>query len=595
MAIPPALQRAFAAYQAGDIARAASEAAAALQASPDHSEVHYLTGVIKLRLGEGEQAEFHLRKASEANPADPERQVHLGRALLFLNRLADAQAVALSLTQRFPAYANAHRLLGEILHRADDTDGAITAYRRVLALTPGGMDVAVASRIGTLLNTQGDHAAARAMFEQAMAADQRDPMLAGIVAYAANAWSDLTPQQLFAMHTEIGRRIKAVSPFRAPPLTNTREPERPLRIAYMTPDARQHSASFFIEAILSHHDRRAFDVGLYSNAKRSADAATERLASRCDRYVTVTGMTEQQAAARIIEDRNDVLVDLAGHTAGAGVWLLRSRIAPVQVTYLGYPNTTAMPCADLRIVDSTTDPIGSDALATERLARLDPCFLCYTPPGDIPSPEADKEPRPFTFGSFNSLHKHSPATIALFAAVLKAVPGSRLVVKAKGLASSDAKTRFVREFEGHGVDAARLDLRSFVRDQHGHLAVYRTIDVALDTTPYNGTTTTCEALLMGVPVVTLLGDRHAARVSASLLRAVGGPFAELVAGSAEEFIRLAVTLADAQSPLSHSLVDRAANRIRFLESPLCDGPAFVRRLEGVYRSAWRRWCSSEGA
>lgn len=590
VAIPPSLQRAFTAFQAGDLVRAAAEASEALREAPDHADVHYLLGMIHFRAGALEQAEPWLRRAVNASPANGERAVNLGKLLFALRRFAEAEELARSFVRQNPGSLLAHRLLGDVLYKRGDDDGALAAFQQVIRLIPGGADATVVANIGSILNMRGEHTAARETLDRALAGNPHDPLVAGATAYAANAWSDLSPQELFARHQEVGRRIARVPQMTLPPLANTPEPGRRLRIAYMTPDARQHSASYFLEALFAYHDREGFDVGLYCNAKRTADEKTAGFASRSDRYVVLTGLTERQAAQKLVDDGTDVLVDLAGYTTGSGVWLLRSRVAPVQINYLGYPNTTAMPCADVRIVDAVTDPPGAEVVATERLVRIDPCFLCYTPPDNPPAPGRDAGEGPFTFGSFNALHKHSPATLDLLAAALKAVPGSRLMVKAKTLASEEAKRLFTAALVSRGIDASRLVLRSFVEEVGDHLALYRQIDVALDTTPYNGTTTTCEALLMGVPVVTLCGDRHAARVSTSLLSAVGGPHAQLIARSPEELEGLARSLADPQSSLAGSLSDRAVNRRRFLESPVCDGPRFVRALESVYRTEWQGWC-----
>jgi predicted O-linked N-acetylglucosamine transferase (SPINDLY family) len=222
----------------------------------------------------------------------------------------------------------------------------------------------------------------------------------------------------------------------------------------------------------------------------------------------------------------------------------------VQVSYLGYPNTTGLRAIDFRVVDSETDPAGAEALATERLVRLDPCFLCYRPPGDAPAPVRDRaaDRWPVTFGSFNSIKKLTPTTAGLWASVLKATPGSGLLIKSPGLSSVRAKKHVEGLLAAAGIEAGRVEMLDRVESRVGHLALYGRVDVALDTYPYHGTTTTCEALWMGVPVVTLAGKEHRSRVGASLLGAIGR--AEWVARSADEFAAIAARLAGDAARLS---------------------------------------------
>jgi protein O-GlcNAc transferase len=591
MALPPGLASALAHFQAGRWRDAEELAAQAVAGRPEHPEAAYLYGVILARRGAFSEAVPFLRRASQAKPADVERLAHLCRAMLSDGQAVAAVDAAGELVRRAPSMPEAHVMLASAARLVGNDDGAIESLRSALKLNPRHLDAM--RRLASLLNLRADHAEARELFDRALAQAAGDPVLAAEAAWAANAWSGLSAEDLFGYHQQVARRIAAAPPLPLPPLANSQDLGRRLRIAYMTPDSRAHPAAAFMEAIFEHHDRATFEILLYANVARGADETSRRFEQRSHRYRVFTGLTERQAADLIREDTVDVLVDLAGLTEGSGVWLLRNRIAPVQVTYLGYPNTCAMPCADVRLIDAVTDPVESDQFATERLVRLDPCFLCYTPPVQPPDPAPLHDGRPFTFGSFNALHKHSPAAIDLFAAALSAVPGSRLVVKAKALASAGAQQGLAAAFAQRGLDPARLELLPFVPDSGGHLSTYRRVDVALDTTPYSGTTTTCETLLMGVPVVTLLGDRHAARVSASLLSAVGGPHAELVAQTPGDFVRIAASLAEPDAPLTRSLGDRAVNRQRFLASPLCDGPRFVRELEAAYRAAWQRWCQEK--
>lgn len=257
------------------------------------------------------------------------------------------------------------------------------------------------------------------------------------------------------------------------------------------------------------------------------------------------------------------------------------------VSAIGYPNTTGHPAIDWRLVDSTTDPEGSERYATERLLRIDPCFLCYTPPEIAPEPAHVDDGEQITFGSFNLTSKVTPATIALWKSVLDAVPRSRLLVKSKSIADESTKRSVLSRLESGGIDPTRVEALAYTKSQAEHFALYSRVHVALDTTPYNGTTTTCEALWMGVPVVTLEGDRHAARVGASLLRAAD--CAEWIASTPDAFVSIASSLACDRARLAQF---RRSARTHLCRSALLNVDAYGARLHGALRAAWREWCSA---
>jgi predicted O-linked N-acetylglucosamine transferase (SPINDLY family) len=270
--------------------------------------------------------------------------------------------------------------------------------------------------------------------------------------------------------------------------------------------------------------------------------------------------------------------------------VLRLRPAPVQMTYIGYPNTTGLADADYRIVDSVTDPAGAEAFVTEKLLRLDPCFLCYLPPEGAPEPTTQRASESgVVFGSFNALFKIDDATLELWAQVLRAVPESTLLLKYFGLESAGVREDLLGRFRAAGVDGARIVLDGPGTSAREMMGAYARMDIALDTYPYHGTTTTCEALLMGVPVVTLQGRVCAARVGGSLLGAVG--LSELVAEAPEEYVRIAARLAGDVGALARG---RAALRERVLASPLCDIPGAAARLGHALRECWRAACASDG-
>ena len=369
-----------------------------------------------------------------------------------------------------------------------------------------------------------------------------------------------------------------------------RNPEKPLRIGYISGDYRAHSVSYFVESLFRHHDRsRYMPVVLQESA--ATDHRTTYLRSITEEWHEVWRLADQALATKVVELDLDILVDLSGHTSSHRLSVFALRAAPVQVTWLGYPNTTGIQDMDYRIVDRWTDPDGQgDDLYSEKLYRLDRCFLCYSPPEMTPEaqPRLSVAGGTVIFGSFNNPAKINHNVLALWARILKEVPNSRLFIKGRQMATPDGRDRYFKIFQDLGAPIDRIDLVGQMSSTFDHLTIYNEIDVALDCFPYNGTTTTCEAMMMGVPVITLSGDAHRHRVGETLLRAVGLP--DLVAQTQDEYIAIARNLASDPArlvALRHSL------RQTLLESPLCDGADFTRALEGAYRQMWHDFATSQ--
>ena len=342
--------------------------------------------------------------------------------------------------------------------------------------------------------------------------------------------------------------------------------------------------AYFLEPVLQRHDRSRFEVFCYHSGAGEDDLST-RLRSHAEHWRAVARLSPDELERALRTDCLDLLVELSGHTDGNRLAVVARRVAPVQVTYLGYPNTTGLSAVDYRITDAHADPPGeSDALHTERLVRLPETFLCYTPPFEgepAAQPPARTRGR-LTFGSFNNLAKLSAANIALWARVLDAVPDATLMIKTGGLQDPGLRRVVLERFRAVGIDAARLELAAPTDSIEAHMRSYDRVDIALDSYPYHGTTTTLDALWMGVPVVTLCGDRHAARVSASILHTLG--LDELVAATAQDYVRIAQRLAldvDRLETLRRTL------RGRLHASPLMDGVRFTRQLEATYLQMWQ--------
>eukprot|EP00927_Polykrikos_kofoidii_P061098 TRINITY_DN5598_c0_g1_i1.p1 TRINITY_DN5598_c0_g1~~TRINITY_DN5598_c0_g1_i1.p1 ORF type:complete len:944 (-),score=128.61 TRINITY_DN5598_c0_g1_i1:118-2949(-) len=395
-----------------------------------------------------------------------------------------------------------------------------------------------------------------------------------------NYQSERSREEVFDAHRLWGERLeKKVSPqFTSWKASGRRDGV--LRIGYISPDFYSHSVSFFIHAPLRYHDPTFVHVTCYSDVAVE-DEKTRVFQGLVPRWRNILGMSDDAVAQLIHDDEIDILVEITGHTGNNRLACLARKPAPVIVTWIGYPHTTGLTRVDYRISDEQVDPSQAPGLTTERLVYLPECFLCYTPmesPPQVTLKPAQDLYGCATFGCFNNLAKVSSLVIRMWSRLLLEVPGSRLFLKAKALHCPKVQEKFRREFAAHGVDTGRIDLWGLQPHTGSHLLMYNLIDVALDTAPYAGTTTTCEALYMGVPVVTLRGNGiHAQSVGASLLKAV--QLEDLVASTEAEYIQTAAALSRDVKRLSAL---RAGLRTRMLRSPLCDGPRHVARLERLY-------------
>ena len=458
-----------------------------------------------------------------------------------------------------------------------DSAGALEAAKRGLKLRPGWPEMT--RQLVRALEASGAVEEAIATCARALTADPQHAALRSMYLLLLNYRSD-HGSLLLESHREFGR-------LHARPLNPPRldaNPERSLRIGLLSADLRTHSVAFFAEPLLQHVPSWAA-LMVFSLAAAPDDPLNRRLRALGTPWLEVGTMDDRALNNVIRAHQIDVLLDLHGHAGNNRLPALADKPAPVIITALGYPNTTGLPSIDWRLVDSITDPVGSESACTERLLRLDPCFLCYTPPADAPEPALPPLSTPTTFGSFNALSKISDLTIELWAGVIAAVADSRLLLKTTALSDPSARAHLMERLARAGISLDRVEVVPHTPTIREHLKVYSRIHVALDTTPYNGTTTTCEALWQGVPVVCLAGDRHAARVSASLLTAIDR--ADLVAHSTADYVATASRLAGDRPALEQLRLDlRHAMR----DSPLVDQVNYAARFYAAVRICWVDWC-----
>jgi predicted O-linked N-acetylglucosamine transferase (SPINDLY family) len=481
-----------------------------------------------------------------------------------------------------PSHVPTMLVLGHALLVMAKATEAIETHARAAALAPQNASAWMGLGLSYLLGAQAEEALAA--FEKARGAAPQDAPARSSGLYALHYLAGVSPERLFGAHREWG------AAYPRPPAAhaNERDPERRLRVGYVSADFRNHAVARFFEPLLTHHDPAQVETFCYYN-HHHADGVTAALKKAAGHWREIVKLSDEAAAALIRDDRIDVLVDLSGHTADDRLLVFARRPAPVQVTYLGYPDTTGLPGMDYRITDAVADPPGSsDGRHTERLLRVPVPFVCFGMPRNLPAlagPPAARAGR-VTFGSFNTLVKLTGPHIGTWAKVLRAVGGSRLLLKSAALDDPQVQARIRGQFAAQGVAPERLMMRGHMPDNTQHLALYNEVDVALDTFPYTGTTTTCEALAMGVPVVTRAGETHHSRVGASLLTAVGR--AEWIAPEEDAYVKIAVELAGDVGRLAEL---RPRLREELERSPLTDGSGHARHVEAAYREAWRTWCA----
>jgi predicted O-linked N-acetylglucosamine transferase (SPINDLY family) len=569
--------------QGGRVPEAITRLQAAVAEHPASAQAHGMLGTLLHAAGRLPEAVSHMQRSHELAPAAAPIAFQLGAMLVAAGeplRGLPYMQKALDLDARWmPGLLGFARALMGV----GDFDRAEAVQRRALEVDPKNAEALTG--LAGMYMVSGRQKEAVELFRRAGREHPSDLSVQGKLLSALNYAGDATPGESLAVHRRWGELAMAGGEPR-PAFANSKEPDRRLRVGFLSTDLWDHSVAYFLRPILQHHDHNRLEMVCYSTVARS-DWMTEQLRAAADAWRDVSSLNESQLVDRIRADGVDVLFELSGHTGLGPLAALKRRAAPVQVAYLGYPNTTGLPTIDWRIVDSVTDPAGAENHHTERLLRLDRCFLCYSRPDGAPDVGPASISGPITFGSFNSIRKIGPEVIEAWAGVLSAVPGSRLLIKTRGIGTPAARRSIVSQFQARGVAPERIQAQELVETKAEHLSWYSKVDIALDTFPYNGTTTTCEALWMGVPVVTLLGHVHAGRVGASILRTVG--LTGLIADSPQAFIEVAAALADDRTGLAKL---RAGMRARVEKSPLCDGQQMAAKLERAIREMWRTWCES---
>ncbi len=579
-------------YQrAGDADAAYRLARKVLDADPDHAGALALCGTYLLERDNPQGALPLLTRAAEADPAAMAAQVALARALKAAGRADEGIDTLRRAVAAAPDDAAAHKALGDLLQDVGAFSEAADAYRAAMRLDPDDPDPDL--RLGSVLGELGDLEAARAHLRDMAARHPNHPTAEDNALFLACYDPDLSPEALRDLHEAWGKaRLARIGGPPAPRHRNGPDPDRPLKVGYLSADFRKHPVGMFVASIIASHDPKAVAPHLYASV-RKPDEVTAAFRRVCPRWRDVGAVSDAEVAAQVRRDGIDILVDLGGLTGDNRLRVLAHRPAPVQATYLGYPATTGLSTVDWRLTDAVANPPGTESYFTEGLARIEGGFCCYMPPPDAPpvGPPPVAANGYVTFGSVTNTLKINPGVVAAWSKVLNAVPGSRLLLVRGTFRSEELRERFRRKFADHGVDPGRIDFEGSAALSTGEaLAAYGRMDIALDTFPYNGHTTTCEALWMGLPVIVLTGRSFIDRVGVSLLAMAG--IDDMAAPDADAYVALAADWAADPERLARR---RTEQRPALAQSRLLDAHACTRAVEAAYRDMWRAWCAGHGA
>jgi protein O-GlcNAc transferase len=605
-------------FDNGDGSLAEQCLAAAKEISPEPQMVIYAYATRLSEKGQHADSERYYRDAIDLEPKHIPARVGLASSLMAQAQSVEAKMEFSKAVDQAASDASLLALIATSLWRWKLHDDAITLLRKIVRILPDNADAHFnlahalkdVSKISDAeeecrlaLQLEPEHREAQGLLstivvqsgqvEEALEifsdlGPNKDSVNSGEL--FCSLYSDaLSPAEVFSLHSQrlsvwnndhnLGKRDHSNSP----------DPERKLRIGYMSADfSGSHPVAQFIAPVLANHSPEQFESIGYSFPRQSTEADTN-LKSMCGQWRDASAWSEQRLMRTILDDEIDILVDLSGHTAGGRLPLLRHRPAPVQACYIGYPHSTGLDAIDYFIADAIVSPPELDSLYSEIVMRLDPCVFCFdpnyeTPPVDLSLANSRET---VTFGSANHVPKLTPTTVRVWSRILHEVPESRLLLKAGPFADNAVQERYMGLFADQGIEQNRLDLHGPTK-LYPHLEFYRHFDIGLDPIPYNGGTTTYHSLWMGVPVVTLQGGNFPSRMSSSILSVVG--LDDLVAQSEDEYVKIAIDLA---ADKTRRLSLRASLRETLSKSPACNGKIFTQGLEDLYREMWQRWCKAQ--
>tara|TARA_Y100001936_G_scaffold253585_1_gene319168 strand:- start:11896 stop:14067 length:2172 start_codon:yes stop_codon:yes gene_type:complete len=587
--------------------------------APEYAVAHNNLGIALNRCGMARDAEHSFRKAIEIEPEYYEAYNNLGTGLYLQARFEEASTVFREAISVAPKELSARNNLANVMAMLGKIDDAEKQCREAISiddshaitqLTFGGVleaqgrffEAEVAFRtaldlepnmpaawnnLGNLFRAMGQPVDAINSFRRAIALDPSNAMAHSNLLFSLSldpATSAMTikgeAENWNSRHAASLKEIKKLH-------LNDPISDRRIRVGYVSPDFHDHAVGRFLSPLYACHGRDKVEIYSYADVAR-VDDQTRWFETHSDCWRRTFGQGDEQLAEQIREDKIDVLIDVAGHTAGNRLLTFARQPAPVQASWLGYGGTTGLEAMGWRITDSVTDPIENEDHYCENLIRLPDSLFCYAGDDDLP---AITDP-PFetagylTFGSLNNFSKLNDDTLRCWAEIVSAVPNSRMLIKGRGLGDQQLRQRVTAIFSAEGISPDRLDLLDHLPKKSDHLSLFSKIDIMLDTFPYSGATTICEALWMGVPVITMAGDKYVSRMAAGILKVA--KLEELIAENRQSYIRLAKSLADQKNRISNY---RKTLRRQVMHSPIADQKQFVTAMESVIRHMWTDWCN----
>ncbi len=567
-----------------------------LDTQPDHADAMFYIGAAMHQAGDTAQGVEQMKRAAQLNPRSLAYNYNLG---LVYEAIGDMPAAIACYRQVIANDRGGqwHCTLAKQLTDAGQLDDAIEFAREALTLLAPHARGIAHNQLANALTLKGELTEAIANFQIAISLEVENAMMNSNYVFTLNYVGQPDLTAIFQEHKKFGDKFESFVPrmYVNSLLAKARadanaDPAGRLRIGYVSPDFNDHAVGKFIEPVLAAHDTNKFELFCYYNKSR-VDDATKRMQSAVANWRMTADMSDDELARMIQADAIDILVDLSGHTGLNRLLVFARKPAPVQATWIGYPNTTGLSTMDYRITDAFADPIGAtEALHTEKLVRMPECFSCFKPPSNAPHVSAlpAVSRGTITFGSFNNFAKITPEVMRVWIAILARVPGSRLVLKNWCLDNDRMKTFMLEAFARCGATTGQVELWNPNTSNVDHLNCYNSIDIGLDPFPYNGTTTTCDALWMGVPVITLAGVSHVGRVGVSQMSNLG--LQELIACDTDHYVDIAVALAN-DVPRLAAL--RGAMRARMSASPLMDAPRLTKNLEAAYDNMWSVYLSAQ--
>ena len=558
----------------------------AILLKPSYGEAFYMLGLAWRYKGDFDKATEFYRKAVEAKPEHAEAWNALGTRLREKGDLVEALSCYNRALAIYPTFADAHNNVGLTLRDMGQMDEALAAHRHALELLPGS--AAVYSNIATVLKDMGRLDEATEAYRQALSSQterDRHARIGSNLLYGLLFDDKLTPRQLREEHRWWNDTFASPLASSIRPHTNDPNPQRRLRIAYLSPNLRAHPVGRFLFPLITNHDEKQFEVFCYSDA-RSPDGMTELIKSRVPVWRETRGLEDEPLAELIRQDRIDILIDTTMHMGECRMLVYARKPAPVQVTYLAYAGTTGLETMDYRLTDPYLDPPGEDeSIYSEKSLRLR-SYWCYQPAKNTPAlgPLPALALGRITFGCLNNFCKMTPVTFAAWVELLRRVPQSRLILHAR---EGSHRKHTQERFAVQGIAAERIEFVASL-PMADYFAKYNEIDIALDPFPYPGGTTSCDALWMGAPVVTLPCQTAISRGGLSILKFLDLP--ELIATSSDDYVRIAATLANDLPRLS---MLRSTMRERMKSSVLMDIRGFRRDVEAAYRQMWLNWCQAK--